>query len=184
MAASPDQKFLDTFAVVLGALVAIAVVIYFISAAAARYITDANRASEVAIQEKILARIQPVGQVAIAGQDNSDLRTPGGMVASGAGPAAAAAPEPAATMAAVMTGQEVYESACGLCHTAGVAGSPVTGDAAAWAPRIAQGSDTLYNHAINGFQGNAGYMPAKGGRADLTDENVIAAVDYMVQQSQ
>jgi cytochrome c5 len=57
------------------------------------------------------------------------------------------------------------------------------GDQGAWAARIAQGADTLHKHAIEGFQGSAGLMPAKGGRADLTDELVIQAVDYMVDAS-
>ena len=57
------------------------------------------------------------------------------------------------------------------------------GDKAAWAPRIAQGMDTLYKHAIGGFQGKAGVMPAKGGRADLSDKSIDNAVDYMVAAS-
>jgi cytochrome c5 len=59
----------------------------------------------------------------------------------------------------------------------------VLGDAAAWAPRIAQGIETLNNHALNGFQGAAGVMPPKGGRVDLSDGEIIAAVEYMVEQA-
>lgn len=70
-----------------------------------------------------------------------------------------------------------------MCHEAGVAFAPKVGDAAAWAPRIAQGTETLNKHAIEGFQGKAGYMPPKGGRTDLTDQSVINAVEYMVAQS-
>jgi cytochrome c len=65
-----------------------------------------------------------------------------------------------------------------------VPGAPHLGDAAAWEPRIAQGMDTLNNHAINGFQGSAGVMPPKGGRVDLSDGEIIAAVEYMVEQVQ
>ena len=54
--------------------------------------------------------------------------------------------------------------ACMACHGAGVAGAPKIGDAAAWGPRIAKGADTLHKHAIEGFQGQAGFMPPKGGR--------------------
>jgi cytochrome c5 len=57
------------------------------------------------------------------------------------------------------------------------------GDAADWAPRIAQGMDTLYNNAINGFTGKGGLMPPKGGFANLSDPEVKAAVDYMVSKS-
>ena len=54
----------------------------------------------------------------------------------------------------------------------------------AWSARIAQGVDTLNEHAIDGYQGEVGYMPAKGGRADLSDEEVADAVAYMVAESQ
>ena len=82
-----------------------------------------------------------------------------------------------------MSGEDVYKSACSACHGAGVAGAPKFGDAAAWADRIPKGMDTLTQHALNGFQGSAGYMPPKGGRADLSDDSVKAAVQYMVDNS-
>ncbi|NVK29932.1 MAG: c-type cytochrome [Gammaproteobacteria bacterium] len=81
-------------------------------------------------------------------------------------------------------GAALYKQACAACHDMGVAGAPANGDAAQWADRIAQGSEVLYDHAINGYQGSAGYMPPKGGRADLSDEEVQAIVDYMVESSQ
>lgn len=80
-------------------------------------------------------------------------------------------------------GQKTYQAACFACHGTGVAGAPKTGDKAAWKARIAKGNDTLYKHAIEGFKGDKGVMPAKGGRADLKDADVKAAVDYMVAQS-
>jgi cytochrome c5 len=81
------------------------------------------------------------------------------------------------------SGEATYKAACLACHGAGVAGAPKLGDKAAWKDRIAQGNDTLYKHAIEGFKGSKGFMPAKGGRADLKDADVKAAVDYMVAQS-
>jgi cytochrome c5 len=83
-----------------------------------------------------------------------------------------------------MTAEQVYNTACAACHEAGIAGAPKMGDAAAWAPRIEQGMDTLATHAIKGFQGSAGYMPPKGGRPDLSDDAVRAAVQHMVDASQ
>ena len=80
------------------------------------------------------------------------------------------------------SGKAVYDRACAMCHAAGVAGAPKLGDKAAWGPRIAQGNDTLYTHALKGFQGKAGVMPPKGGNMSLKDEDVKAAVDYMVLQ--
>ena len=80
-------------------------------------------------------------------------------------------------------GKATYTQACATCHAAGVAGSPKFGDKGAWKDRIAQGMDTLHEHAIKGFKGKTGFMPAKGGRADLSDDAVKAAVDYMVSES-
>lgn len=99
--------------------------------------------------------------------------------------AAAAVPAPVAVAAAPaaaakVDGKKVYDSACTVCHGAGIAGAPKSGDKAAWAPRIAQGNATLYEHAIKGFQGKGGLMPAKGGNTSLSDADVKAAVDYMV----
>jgi cytochrome c5 len=83
-----------------------------------------------------------------------------------------------------MTGPQVYNAACIVCHQPpGTGGAPPIGDLAAWAPRIAQGMDTLYMHALQGFQGTAGYMPPKGGRVDLSDDEIRAAVDYLLEQS-
>ncbi|MGE0079789.1 MAG: cytochrome c5 family protein [Thiohalomonadaceae bacterium] len=81
------------------------------------------------------------------------------------------------------TGEEVFNKACFACHKTGVAGAPKMGDQAAWGPRIAQGMDVLKKHAIEGFKGNTGVMLPKGGRADLSDADVHAAVEYMVNNS-
>ncbi|HXS31059.1 MAG TPA: cytochrome c5 family protein, partial [Steroidobacteraceae bacterium] len=62
----------------------------------------------------------------------------------------------------------------------GIAGAPKAGDHAAWAPRIAKGKNTLYEHALKGFTGTAGVMPPKGGRTDVSDDLIKAAVDHMV----
>jgi cytochrome c5 len=102
--------------------------------------------------------------------------------AAGAAPAAAvaAAPAPAAAPAAGKAdGKKVYEMSCIACHGTGVAGAPKFGDKAAWAPRVAQGVGVLHDHALKGFQGKAGVMPAKGGNTALPDDDVKAAVDYM-----
>src|SRR5581483_5221981 len=93
-----------------------------------------------------------------------------------AGPAAGAAPAGAAggAMAAAPDGKATYEQVCQACHAAGLAGAPKIGDAAAWTPRIGKGVQTLYDHAIHGFN----LMPAKGGNPNLTDEQVKATVDF------
>jgi len=96
--------------------------------------------------------------------------------------AAAVAAAPAADSG---KGKEVYDSVCFACHAQGIAGSPKLGDKETWAPRIAKGMDTLYGNSINGFTGESGsMMPAKGGRVDVADDDIKAAVDYMVAESQ
>lgn len=101
--------------------------------------------------------------------------------ATPAAPAPAPAPAPVAAENAL--GKSVFGKTCALCHAAGVAGAPKPGDKEDWAPRIAQGKDTLYKHAIEGFTGSKGQMPARGSNAALTDDEVKAAVDHMVAAS-
>ena len=93
---------------------------------------------------------------------------------------AAPAPAPEPVVAENVLGKSVFNKTCALCHAAGVAGAPKPGDTADWGPRIAQGNDLLYKHAMEGFTGAKGMMPARGGNAALTDDEVKAAVDYMV----
>lgn len=106
-----------------------------------------------------------------------------------AAPAATNAPvaaEPASAAPAVAensVGKGVFGKTCAMCHAAGVAGAPKPGDKADWGPRIAQGNEVLYKHAIEGFTGAKGMMPARGGGSTLSDDEVKAAVDYMVAQS-
>ncbi len=168
MSASHDRTFFDTFLLVLGILVGVTIGLIILARIIAANTSVANRAEDPVFQRQVEERIQPVARVAIAGQDNTAL----------APPAAAAAV--AATAAADLTGEQIYNQACVACHGAGVAGAPKFGDKAAWAPRIAQGMDTLHTHSLQGYQGNAGYMPPKGGRTDLSDQSVINGVDYIV----
>lgn len=115
------------------------------------------------------------------------IRAVGGVYAGSTGAAAQAAAKAAAAAAAAgqvaydgtLDGSVIYAALCGACHTAGAGGAPKL-EKAAWAARIAQGTDTLNKHAIEGFQGSAGIMPAKGGNPSLTDEQVVATVQWMV----
>ena len=92
--------------------------------------------------------------------------------------------EVATAASAAVDGQQVYNAGCVACHGAGIAGAPRVGDKGAWTDRIAAGLDTLVAHAIDGFQGSQGMMPAKGGNPSLSDEEVRAVVEYMVAESQ
>ena len=167
MTAKHDKKFFDTFMLVLGVLIGIAVVLYVLARIVASNTQEQNVQADPAMKAAINERIEPVAKLAVAGQDNSALAA--ASQKSDAGPA----PE--------LPGEEVYKTACVACHGAGVAGAPKFGDAAAWKTRIAQGADTLHKHAIQGYQGPAGFMPPKGGATQLADKSVMNAVDYMVQ---
>jgi cytochrome c5 len=87
---------------------------------------------------------------------------------------------PVAATTGTRDGEAVYTASCAMCHASGVAGAPKAGDAAAWTDRVAQGEAVLFEHAIKGYQGSAGFMPAKGGCAACSDEEVEAAVNYML----
>jgi cytochrome c5 len=166
-----DSVFFNVFSLVLGILVAIALVLF----AFARLV-GANTQREHVLEDAkyhaaVRENVQPFARVAIAGEDNSALAI---VATSDAGGGAAAVDLPT-------DGPGVYALACTACHGAGIAGAPKSFDRAAWTARLAQGKDTLYKHAIEGFQGSAGVMPAKGGRTDLSDDLVKLAVDHMLE---
>ncbi len=117
----------------------------------------------IAEYPNLIARIQPQGKVCFEGEDCD-------VTVTATGPSADGKPR---------DGKAVYDAICQTCHTAGLLGSPKLGDKAGWSARIGKGKETLYKNALNGF--NA--MPAKGG-ADIPDEEVTNAVDYMIEQSQ
>lgn len=166
-----DTHFFNVFSVVLGLLVVFMLLMF----AFARYIGTKHQTAQIVadpmVLQEVAARIAVPARVAVAGEDNSALTiAPVTATPAGAGPA----------LSVPKDGHEVFEQACTACHGAGIAGAPKAGDAAAWAPRRAKGIETLYKHSIEGFTGNAGVMPAKGGRTDLSDELIRAAVDHML----
>ncbi|HEX9626081.1 MAG TPA: c-type cytochrome [Acidiferrobacterales bacterium] len=158
-----DREFLKTFSGLIAALLALTVIIFIL----AQMVVSGSglKKDKLAANDEgaVASRIKPVGEV-----------NRGSPVMNSLIPSA---------NAAAADGKATYDTACMACHAAGVAGAPKLGDKGAWGPRIAQGKDTLYKHAIGGFQGKAGFMPAKGGNASLPDDAVKAAVDYMVSQS-
>ncbi len=160
------------YSLVIGVLAAVALGILVLSMKMSELTQGVYKKDVAEYQLAVAERIRPVGQVYM----------PGDAVEAAAQPIATA-PEPE-PVAAALSGPQVYNSACLACHAAGVGGAPIVGDAAAWSARIAQGMDVLARHAIEGYTGEVGYMPAKGGRMDLSDEEVAAAVEYMVSESQ
>lgn len=107
--------------------------------------------------DDVKSRIAPVGKTCMSGDD--------------------CAAAPVAVASGPKTGKEVFESFCTTCHTAGVLNAPKLGNAADWAPRVAKGKDTLYKHAIEGFNS----MPAKGMCSACSDDEIKGAVDYMAK---
>ena len=169
---SRDQQFFDMYSLVIGVLAIVALVI-FLFAMKMSDMTQGVFTRDVAEYEAaVMERIRPVGQVYLPGEEQQ---------AEAPVVEAAPTPEPVAT---AMSGPQVYNTACLVCHGAGIGGAPILGDSAQWTDRIAQGAATLTQHAIEGYTGDAGYMPPKGGRLDLSDAEVEAAVDYMIGESQ
>jgi cytochrome c5 len=169
-----DTHFFNVFSMVIGLLVTITILLFALARIVASHTQEANVLTEAGYTRSVAARLDEPSREAVAGQDNSALaikaETP-----AGAGSAAPAMPK---------NGTELFEQTCSVCHGQGIAGAPKAGDKAAWGPRIAEGKATLYQHALQGFQGKTGIMPPKGGRTDVPDDLVKQAVDHMVQMAQ
>ncbi|MGH8657768.1 MAG: c-type cytochrome [Gammaproteobacteria bacterium] len=143
-------------------------------------------ATAIAGDAGVAERTAPVGQVAVEGGDANGAEGQGAFEKVPEASTVVAAEGSGAATAGTADGhpgKKTYDEACNVCHGTGAAGAPKFGDPDAWAARIAQGVETLYNHSINGFQGKAGIMPPKGGRVDLDDDAIKAAVDYMIANS-
>lgn len=168
---SRDQKFFDMYSLVIGVLAAVALAILVLAMKMSDLTQNVYTRDTEEYRQAVAERIRPVGDVYRPGEAHAEPSR-----------SITAAPEPE-PVAAALSGPQVYNSACIACHAAGVGGAPVVGDATAWAPRISQGMATLNKHAIEGFSGAVGYMPAKGGRADLSDDEIAAAVKYMADES-
>lgn len=159
-----DDEFIRNFSLILGGLVLFAVVLIVFAGVFHDLLTpEVSDARVEAVQD----RLQPIGTV-YAGTAGAEA------LATATASTGAATREP-------MSGQEVYQAVCTVCHSTGAGGSPKL-TMAAWAARIAKGEETMISHAINGFQGESGIMPPKGGRTDLSDEEVTKAVKYMLAQ--
>lgn len=139
----------------IAAIVAAFLVPIFIIVLLANYVTTGNKpaaGSNAMTAESVAERIKPVAQLSLV-----DANAP----------------------KVLKTGEEVYKGVCTGCHATGAAGAPMFGDKGQWGPRIAKGFDTLWKHAVNGY--NA--MPAKGGNPDLDDVEVARAVVYMTNDA-
>ena len=131
--------------------------------------------------EKTASLLVLVALLGLSGCGKQDTATP----AASTNPTTAQPPAsaPATASAENTVGKSVYGKVCALCHAAGVSGAPKPGDKADWGPRIAQGDALLYKRALEGYTGAKGMMPARGTGANLSDDEVKAAVRYMVDAS-
>jgi cytochrome c5 len=168
-----DSHFINIFSLVIGILVAIALLLLALARSVAARTQEVDVYSDSSYVASVEARVAPFAHEAVAGQDNSALAI---QAPAGAGPAA--------VQAVPKNGMELFQAVCSACHGAGLAGAPKAGDKSAWGPRIAEGKATLYQHALGGFNGKTGVMPAKGGRTDLPDDLIKQGVDYMVSLAQ
>jgi len=149
---------------------AVLMLFFFILVAHHRGVPDRvqrQRPAQLGTGSTVAERIKPVGQVVVA---SAETQKEPAKIAAAASPAG-------------RDGQQIYQAACVVCHGAGIAGAPKLDDKGQWAKRIAKGVDTLYASAVNGVQGSAGAMPAKGGNPALSNAEVKAAVDYIVAHS-
>ena len=162
-----DKHFFDLFMIVIGGLIAVTFGLFLLSNYIAGQTQVVYVLQDAPFQEQVAGNIAPVGGVAVDGDEIAD-----------AGEVTTVEP-----VAEVLSGPQVYNQACLACHGAGVGGAPVMGNAEAWSGRIAQGAAVLTDRVINGYTGTAGYMPPKGGRVDLSDEEIVAAMNYMVEES-
>lgn len=167
-----DLEFLKRFSMLIGVLALMALAFILL----AHYIYTKHPAAVSPAADKVVAdRLAPVGdsyagetgRAAMLAAEEARRKEAASRVAYGG----------------TTDGKAIYEQLCGACHKSGAGGAPMITDKAAWAPRIAQGAETLIKHATEGFTGKNGVMPARGGNPSLNDEQVKASVLWMIEQA-
>jgi cytochrome c5 len=166
-----DAVFLKHFAMLIGFLILVAALLD----ALAMHIYSNNPPPQNPDKQKVVEqRIAPVGGVYAGDTGRAAMQA-----------AQAAAAKAAAAQVAyggTTDGKTIFGSLCHSCHETGAGGAPRISDKTAWAPRVAEGLDTLVKHALEGYTGKSGVMPAKGGNPALNDAQIKATVEWMVSQ--
>ena len=158
-----DRAFVRQFSGVIAAFVVLTIVLIFVARGMQPEVEEDETSGRAVLAEQ---RIAPVGAVRSGDAGAAQLAE--------AAAAAAAAP---ATEEVVVDGASVYNGLCAACHNSGAAGAPILGSDVMAARAEERGLDGLVYNAINGI--NA--MPARGGNPALTDEQIRAAVEFMLQ---
>ena len=159
---SSDRHFFNAFSLVLGFLIVFAIILFAVARVIGVDTQNRYEQLDPIRLKEIDQNIVPFAHVAVAGHDNSAL-------------AALTAPKSTAAASVPATGEQAFTQVCSACHATGINGAPKMGDHAAWGPRIAQGKEALYSHAISG----KGNMPPRGGTT-WPDAAIRMSVDYMV----
>ena len=165
-----DQKLIDKGPFAVAILAAIAVAFAVLGVTLTSYMKGPDIREDAELRASIEDRIRPFGRIKLPGDELA-----AGELQVDEMPQV----EPVATL---LSGPQVYNEACIVCHGTGIGGAPTLEDGATWEPRIAQGMDTLYLHALAGYTGAAGYMPPKVELLDLSDQEMSDAFDYMLIQ--
>ncbi len=164
-----DLNFLKKFASLIAGFVVLSLVLITVALSVhGRHASDTRTPEQLAA---VQMRIAPVGGV-YAGAS-------GQMAQAAAEAAAAAAAQAQVAYGGTLDGSVIYDSLCKTCHDTGAGGAPLM-TRAAWSDRIGKGTETLVQHAIDGFQGSAGVMPPRGGNPSLSDDQVRASVEWML----
>ncbi len=166
----PHASFIKTprqliVVILLSFVVPIIAIILLVQLVVSHPAADPNAMTD----EAIAKRLQPVGRIEFGAADAAGSKAPAAPKSRAAASAAPQKPD----------GKKVYDTTCMVCHATGVAGAPKFGDKVAWAPHLVHGMDALLQSALKG----KGAMPPKGGNPSLSDDDVRAAVEFMVSQS-
>lgn len=155
-----DKTFVRTFVGVIAVLVAVTIFLIILASRTGHYNSGVQSKEMASLQQaRAEDNLQPVAKVRLAGQS-----------------APASQSKQAAAPQKVRSGKEVVEAVCSACHAVGAMGAPKIGDKAAWAPRLAQGIDTLLSHAEHGYKN----MPPRGGDPSLSNQELHNAIVYML----
>ena len=159
-----DRAFIRKFSGILLGLIAFTAIIMALAFSLRKPPDPEANPSQLRLTEE---RITPIAAVHVGAEGQAALA------------AAAASAAPAAGATAALSGEQIYTNVCTACHAAGVAGAPIPGSAAFKERLAAKGVDGLVASAIAGLN----VMPPRGGRPDLSDADIRAAIEFMTQQT-